>query len=260
MAESSDIPAKEINTTIEPFDMPEKEREIVNEVTTLECGENCRHCKHTEACDIELHFRTRYCAICRMFIFRRMQEWNVIQHERKKAKSEREGTHEFMSTGRVFYTNPATYEYVYVNTGKKFTSGFYKLDDAVAEYLADPDRDLSLEESLHRSLRIKCGEQAKVFTQVYLGGAIKPREMEELVEKFGRIATYSSEEFMPISNKPPYEYIHLNEHVKFKSEHVHISDAITEYLATYRKRHGVLREPYEHDETLSQVFCTRSSK
>jgi hypothetical protein len=164
-----------------------------------------------------------------------------------------------MSTGRVFYTMPATYEYVYVNTGRKFTSGFYKLDDAVAEYLADPDRDLSLEESLHKSLRIRCAEKARVFIEAHLDGTITPREMEELVEKFGRIDTYSSEEFVALGIKPPYEYIHLNQNVKFKSEHEHISDAIKEYLTTYKKRSGVLRKSLEHDETLSQVFCTCSS-
>jgi hypothetical protein len=59
----------------------------------------------------------------------------------------------------------------------------------VNEYLADTDRDLSLEELIHKNLRIKSGQQAKVFTQVYMGGVVKPREMEELVEKFGRIDT-----------------------------------------------------------------------
>ena len=261
MAESSDIPEKEcevVKKTPEPFDMPEKERDIVNEVTTSECGDDCRHCEHTEACDLKLHFRTRYCTTCRMHIFRRMQEWNVTQFERKTARIEREGTQEFMSTSRVFYTNPATYEYVHVNTNKKFSSQFYKLDDAVNEYLADPDRDLSLEESIHKNLRIKSGQQAKVFTQVYMDGVVKPREMEELVEKFGRIDTYSSEEFVAINDKPPYEYVHLNEHVKFKREHEHISEAITEYLATYKKRHGVLREPYEHDNNLGQIFYCSS--
>ena len=251
---------EEMNSVLEPFDMSEKERDVVNEVTTLECGENCRHCEHTEACDIELPFRARYCGICRMRIFRRMQEWQAIQHQRKLTKIKRDGTHEFMATGRVFFTNPASYEYVHVNTGKKFSSGFAQLDDAVREYLADPDRDLSLEELMHKNLRIKCNEQAKVFTQVYLGGVITPYEMEELVEKFGRIDKYSSEEFVALSTKPPYEYIHLNQHVKFKSEHEHISDAIREYLATYKKRSGVLKESYEHDETLSQVFSKCSSE
>jgi hypothetical protein len=89
MAEPSDIPEKECEVvkevTADPFDMPEKEREIVNEVTTSECGENCRHCKHTEACDLELHFRTRYCGACRVHIFHRMQEWNGVQYDRKTA-------------------------------------------------------------------------------------------------------------------------------------------------------------------------------
>jgi hypothetical protein len=264
MAEPSDIPEKECEVvkevTADPFDMSEKEREVVNEVTTTECGENCRHCKHTEACDLELHFRTRYCGVCRVHIFHRMQEWNAVQYDRKTAKIDREGTQEFMSTGRVFYTNPATYEYVHVNTAKKFTSGCHKLDDAVKEYLADPDRDLSLDEVMHKNLHIKSGQQAKVFVQVYMGGVIKPRKMEDLVEKFGRIDKYSSNEFVAINDKPPYEYVHLNEHVKFKSEHAHISEAITVYLASYRKRHGVLREPYEHDNNLGQIFCKRSSK
>ena len=248
----------EVVETPEPFDMDAKEREIINEVTTTECGSECKHCVHTEECDPKAHFRKRYCAICRVQIFRRMQEWIAIQFERKKARSERDGTQEFMSTSRMFYTNPASYEYVHINSNRRFSSGFPKLDDAVKEYLADPDRDLSLEESLHKSLCIKSSQQAKVFTQVYMGGAIKPREMEELVEKFGRIDTYSSEEFVAISDKPPYEYVHLNEHVKFKSEHGSINEAITEYLATYKKRHGVLRDPFEFDNYRGQIFCTCS--
>ena len=262
MAESVKLEKEEVveKVTPDPFDMSEKERDIINEVTTNECGDECRHCEHTENCDLKLHFRIRYCTVCRVHIFRRMQEWLAIQFERKKARSVRDNTQEFMSTSRVFYTNPASYEYVHINTNKKFRSHFQKLDDAVEEYLADPDRDLSLEESIHKSLRIKSGQQAKVFTQVYMGGVIKPHEMEVLVEKYGRIDTYSSEEFVAINDKPPYEYVHLNEHVKFKSEHKHISEAITEYLATYKKRHGVLRNPLELDNKQGQVFCTCSSK
>jgi hypothetical protein len=136
----------------EPIDITEKERDVINEVTTAKCGDDCRHCEHTEACDPKLHFRTRYCATCRMYIFRRIQEWQSVEHQQKLAKIKEDGTHEFMSTGRVFFTKPASYEYVHVNTGKKFSSGFSKLDDAVREYLADPDRNLSLEEAMYKNL------------------------------------------------------------------------------------------------------------
>ena len=126
------------NVTPDPFDMTDKEREIINEVTTTECGSECRHCKHTEQCDLKLHFRTRYCAVCRVQIYRRMQEWLAIQFERKKARSERDGTQEFMSTCRVFYTNPASYEYVHINTNKKFSSKFPKLMTPLKSILQIP--------------------------------------------------------------------------------------------------------------------------
>ena len=32
----------------EPFDMCEKERDVLKEVTTRECGDNCQHCVHTD--------------------------------------------------------------------------------------------------------------------------------------------------------------------------------------------------------------------
>jgi hypothetical protein len=149
----------------------------------------------------------------------------------------------------VFFTNPAGYEYIHVNNNNKFTSHHAKLDDAVAEYLADPDRDLSLEEVMRKNLIAKSEQQAKVFVQVYLKG-VKPTvwEMKVLVQKFMRIDKYSSNEFAVIQNiTEPYEYIHLNEHVKFTSEHVHISEAIKAYLVSYTKSELTLREPYELD-------------
>jgi hypothetical protein len=88
---------------VEPFDMPEKERDVVKEFTTTECGENCVHCEHTEACDPQLHFHTRYCGLCRVHIFCKMQKWYIVQFDRKSTKIEREGTQEFMPMGRVFY-------------------------------------------------------------------------------------------------------------------------------------------------------------
>ena len=101
---------------VDPFDMTDKEREIIQEITTTECGEDCLHCEHTEACDSELHFRTRYCGSCRMHMFHRMQEWRSDEFAEKSKKIEKEGTQEFMETGRMFFTNPASYEYVHVNT------------------------------------------------------------------------------------------------------------------------------------------------
>lgn len=46
----------------------------------------------------------------------------------------------------------------------------------------------------------------------------------------------------------------MNEHAKFKSEHVNISEAIREYLKRCKQREGILREPYELDEKLGQVL------
>jgi hypothetical protein len=185
-----------------------------------------------------------------------MQEWDKVQFDRKTAKIANEGTQEFMSTGRMFYTNPASYEYVHVNTNKKFTSNHAGLEDAVAEYRANPDRDLSFEELMHKNLRIKSEQAAKVFVQVYLGGKeLTVREMKVLAEKFARIDKYRSNEFVAINDiTAPYEYVHLNEHVKFTSEHEHISDASKAYLKDYSKSHLALREPYEIDNNLGQIL------
>ena len=241
----------------EPTSMTEQEREIVKEITTKECGKDCLHCEHTEACDPKLHFRTRYCGACRVYMFHRMQEGKLVEFDEKSEKIKKEGTQEFMSSGRMFFCNPPSYEYVHVNSGKKFTSNHTKLEDAVAEYLAVPDRDLSFDELMHTNLKIRSEQQAKVFVQVYLAGTEPSvREMKVLQEKFARIDKYSSNEFVAINDTaPPYEYIHLNEHVKFKSEHAQISEAIKSYLKGYdQRRRGSLREPYELDNNLGQIL------
>ena len=185
-----------------------------------------------------------------------MQEWNKLQFDRKSARIASKGTQEFMSTGRVFYTNPASYQYVHINTKKTFTSNHAWFEDAVAEYLANPDRDLSLDELMYKNLKIKSEQAAKVFVQVYLGGKQpNTREMKVLVEKYARIDKYCSNEFMAINDvTEPYEYVHLNEHVKFKSEHAYISEASKAYLQDYSKSHLALREPYELDNQLGQIL------
>ena len=232
----------------------EKEAELVLELTTKNCGKECKHCEHTEICDTEKPFRMRFCGVCRVRLFQDMSEWQDIEFERKSAKVKEEGTQEFMSTGRMFFTNPVGYEYIHINSNKRFTSNHVKLDDAVAEYRANPDRDLSLEERIYRNMKIRCEEKAKVFVQVYLGGKqLADDEVKLLKEKYARIDTYGSHEFMVISDVVPYEYIHLNEHVKFRSDYGKIKEAIEEYLKRCKQRR-VLREPYELDEGLGQIL------
>ena len=232
----------------------EKEAEVILELTTKNCGKECQHCQHTEVCDTEKPFRVRFCGACRVSIFHKMLEWQEVEFVRKSDKVKEEGTQEFMSTGRMFFTNPVGYEYVHINTNKKFTSSHVKLEDAVAAYSSDPDRDLQLEERLHKNLKIRCEEKAKVFMQVYLGGKqLADCEVKLLKEKYARIDTYRSNEFMVISDVVPYEYIHLNEHIKFRSEYGNISEAIVEYLKRCKHRH-VLRDPFELDEGLGQIL------
>ena len=228
----------------------EKEVEIVNEMKTKTCGSKCEHCEHTEACDVELPFRQRFCGGCRVSIFHQMIDWQSEEYEKKSQKIKDEGTQEFMSTGRIFFCDPPSYEFIHINSGKKFSSEHMTLDAAVAEYLADPDRDLPLKERLLKNLKIRCEERAKVFVQVYLGGKQPSADdLTLLKEKYARIDRYSTHEFEVISDTPPYEYIHLNEHAKFRSEHAKISDAIQEYIVCCKKREGG-RPPYELDEEL----------
>jgi hypothetical protein len=130
----------------------------------------CEHCEHTEGCNPELPFRQRFCGMCRVAIFNKMMDWQAVEFERKSEKIKEEGTQEFMSTGRMYFTNPPGYEYIHINTRKKFTSDHFKLEDAVAEYVADPDRNFPFKEQLYKNLKIRCDERAKVFVQVYLGG------------------------------------------------------------------------------------------
>jgi hypothetical protein len=197
----------------------EKEAELVLEITTKKCGTECKHCEHKEECNNEKPFRVRYCGACRVKLFHGITEWQNEEFERKTTKIKEEGTQEFMSTGRMFFTNPPSYEYLNINSNKKFSSHHVKLGDAVAEYLADPDRDLSLQTRIYRNMKIRCEEKAKVFAQVYLGGKkLADDEVKLLKEKYARIDTYGSQEFMVISDVVPYEYIHLNEHIKFRSD------------------------------------------
>ena len=234
----------------------DKEAELVLLITTKKCGKDCQHCEHTEICDVDKPFRQRYCGMCRVRLFQDMTEWQNMEFERKTAKVKEEGTQEFMSTGRMFFCNPPTYEYLHINSNKKFSSEHTKLEDAVAEYLADPDRDLSLQELIYKNMKIRCEEKAKVFMQVYLGGKkLDDDELKLLKEKYARIDTYGSHEFMVISDVVPYEYIHLNEHLKFRSDNG-FKEAIEEYLLKNCKPRscGVLRQPYELDEGLGQIL------
>ena len=181
--------------------------------------------------------------------------WQDEEFVRKTTKTKEEGTQEFMSTGRKFFTNPASYEYIHINSNRKFSSHHIKLSDAVAEYLADPDRDLSLQARIYQSMKIRCEEKAKVFMQVYLGGKkLADDEVKVLKEKYARIDTYGSQEFMVISDVVPYEYIHLNEHIKFRSDEGSIKEAIKEYIKRGKKRPSVLRNPFELDEELGQIL------
>jgi hypothetical protein len=184
-------------------DMTERERKAVEEITTKECGKDCLHCEHTEACDPSLNFRTRYCGVCHVKMFHQLQEGQCEKFDEKSKKIKKEGMQEFMSTGRMFFTNPPSYEYIHVNSGKKFSSGHFKLEDAIAEYVADPDRDLSFDEVMHKNLKVRSEQQAKVFVEVYLAGK-EPSvcEMKVLQEKFAHIDKYSSNEFVVINDTP----------------------------------------------------------
>ena len=232
-----------------------KEDELVLEITTKDCGTECEHCEHNKVCDNKKSFKQRYCGACRVRMFHGMLEWQDEEFVRKTTKANEEGTQEFMSTGRVFFTNPASYEYMHINSNRKFSSRHMKLSDAVAEYLADPDRDLSLQARIYENMKIRCEEKAKVFTQVYLGGKkLVDDEVKVLKEKYARIDTYGSQEFMVISDVVPYEYIHLNEHIKFRSDEGSIKEAIKEYIKRGKPRPSILRNPYELDEELGQIL------
>jgi ferredoxin len=233
----------------------EKEEELVLEITTKKCGTECKHCEHNEECNNEKPFRQRYCGACRVKLFHGMLKWQDEEFERKTTKIKEEGTQEFMSTGRILFTNPASYEYIHVNSNRKFCSHHTKLSDAVAEYLADPDRDLSLQARIYENMKIRCEEKAKVFVQVYLGGKkLADDEVKVLKEKYARIDTYGSQEFIVISDVVPYEYIHLNEHIKFRSDEGSIKEAIKEYIKRGKPRPSVLRNPFELDEELGQIL------
>lgn len=237
--------------------MTVREREVLEEITKKDCLEGCLHCPHSdlEAHDPKLHFRVRYCGACRVYMFHRMQDWQLVEFEDKSKKIEKDGTQEFMSTGRVFFCDPPSYEYIHVNSGKKFTSGHVKLEDAITEYLADPDRDLTFDELMHKNLRIRSEQRAKVFAQTY-GVDMSAPATKELQEKFARIDKYSGNEFVSLNAIKPYRYVHLNEHITFESEHSKISEAIRSYLDDYgtNKPQGSLRKPYELDNSLGQIL------
>ena len=161
--------------------MTVKEREILEEITKKDCLENCQHCVHTEAHNPELHHRVHYCGACRIYMFHRMQEWQSVEFAEKFEKIEKGGTQELMSTGRKYYTRPPAYEYMHLNSAKKFTSRHVKLEDAIAEYLANPDRDLTVDELIYKNLKNRSEQQAKVFVETY--AVMNALEMDKLQEK-----------------------------------------------------------------------------
>jgi hypothetical protein len=68
------------------------------------------------------------------------------------------------------------------------------LEDAVAIYLADPDRDLPMDELLYKLMKGRVEQKAKVFTQTC--GKNTDLKLEELQEKLARIDIYGSNEFV----------------------------------------------------------------
>jgi predicted RNA methylase len=82
-------------------------------------------------------FKERYCQICRLDIYHDAQEAKnaeFLQRSAAAAKGEK-----IMATGRVFFTMPPMYEYVHVNTCKKFSSNHENAEDAGAEWLKIKD-------------------------------------------------------------------------------------------------------------------------
>ena len=170
-------------------------------------------------------------------MWRQTQEAQKIEFEEKFKRIENEGTQEFMSTGRVNLCNPPTFQYIHLNTSKTFNSEHSMLEDAVAEYLADPDRDLPMDELLYKLMKGRVEQKAKVFMQTC--GKNTDLKLEELQEKLARIDTNGSNEFVftgAVTDTEPklYEYVHLNEYAKFTSEHNKITEAIDEYLAGHK--------------------------
>ena len=123
-------------------------------------------------------------------MWRQTQEAQKIEFEEKFKRIENEGTQEFMSTGRVNLCNPPTFQYIHLNTSKTFNSEHSMLEDAVAEYLADPDRDLPMDELLYKLMKGRVEQKAKVFMQTC--GKNTDLKLEELQEKLARIDTYGS--------------------------------------------------------------------
>ncbi|CAB4012767.1 Hypothetical predicted protein [Paramuricea clavata] len=164
-------------------------------------------------------------------MWRQTQEQQKVEFEEKFARIEKEGTQEFMSTGRVYQCTPASYQYIHLNTSKTFTSSKSMLEDAVGQYLKDPDKDLAFEELLYKNLKTRCEQKAKVFMQT-CGKTRTDLKIGELQEKLARIDTYGSNEFVFTGNETDtepktYEYVHLNEYEKYTSKHSKIADAIT---------------------------------
>lgn len=128
--------------------MTPKEAKILKTVTKQDCREGCKHCKHTDAHDTKLNFIIRYCMECRLELFRKTEEMRQIEFAEKIKRVNELCTDKFMSTGRVYPTSPKDYEYINLNTGKKFTCLHPKLEDAVQQYLTDDTLRMTTEELL----------------------------------------------------------------------------------------------------------------
>lgn len=237
------------------------ERKIVQSLTKKDCiNEQCRHCEHTDTHDAKLHYRLRYSETCRSDIFHKVQEQQEFEFNQKIKRMRAEATQEFMATGRVYHTDPAHFEYIHLNTSKKFTSAHSNLDEAVAKYVADENRDQLMNEQLmNEDLKLRCETKAKaMITALY--DNYRENKIEELREKLARIEKYNSDEFMFIDIASPigpkYKYIHLNDEMIFESEHPKIKDAIDEHLKTCECGETIGDTlPLELDENLKFIFA-----
>ncbi|CAB3987112.1 Hypothetical predicted protein [Paramuricea clavata] len=107
---------------------------IIEKYVDVDCPCVSEHCRHCRVCDMSItsrNFKQRFCQVCRIGMYNDSRVAKSMEFAEKKAA----GGNQIMATGRVFFTNPLSYEYVHVDTCEVFTSHHDNVEAAAAEWL-----------------------------------------------------------------------------------------------------------------------------
>ena len=198
--------------------MTATERAVLHTITKKNCiSKTCQHCKHSTTHEASKHHTLRYCNVCRVYVFRSVQDMLKKEYDEKMELIKNDNTRqEYIHTGRVHHVQPPLFEYLHLNTNTKFNSVHDSTPAAQKMYE---------ELQLRRKYRIE--QEVKVLTKLYPNV-----DRGELMQKLELVENNNEQpQFIRLSelDNSFYLYLHINKKEIFRSSKTTLDKAIEEY-------------------------------